>query len=276
MNFFETDGLRLAYLDEGEGLPVLCLPGLTRNSADFDDLAAALDRDVRLIRPTYRGRAESQWAEDFMTYNVAQEAKDAIALLDHLGVEKALFIGTSRGGLISMITGVIAKERMLGAVLNDVGPRLAEEGLAKIMVYLGIPPKAKDFDEAAEIVAEFNREEFPDIPLSFWRKGVERWFSLGPDGIGLLYDPRLRDAMVKQSEGPAPDLWPLFDSLHGLPLGLIRGMNSDLLTEEIISEMLEHRPDMLVARVPNRGHIPFLNEPEAIELIHEMIDRVSQ
>ena len=275
MEFFEHDGLKLAYRDEGTGLPVLCLPGLTRNSSDFDDMAAALERDVRLIRPDYRGRGASNWPEDFMSYNVAQEAKDAIALLDHLGIDKALFVGTSRGGLISMITGVIAKDRMLGAVFNDIGPVIDPGGMDKIMAYVGLAPRIPTYDEAAEAMAVTTAEQFPGVPVSRWRTCAERWFEQGPDGLGLRYDPRLRDALVAQSEGFAPDLWPLFDALEGLPVGVIRGANSDLLTEETVAAMLEHRPSMLVARVPNRGHVPFLDEPESLNLIRVMIDEVT-
>lgn len=275
MEFYEHEGLTLAYRDEGAGVPVLCLPGLTRNSADFDDLAASLARDVRLIRPDYRGRGASDWPEDFMSYNVAHEAKDAIALLDHLGIEKALFIGTSRGGLISMITAAIARDRMLGVVLNDIGPVIDPDGMAKIMTYVGLAPRIATYDEAAEAMVVTTAEQFPGVPVSRWRVCVERWFSIGPDGLGLRYDPRLRDALIAQSEGPTPDLWPLFDALEGLPVAVIRGMNSDLLTEETVEAMLEHRPSMMVARVPNRGHIPFLDEVESLDLIHKMIDRVS-
>ena len=276
MEYFEHDGLRLAYRDVGSGLPVLCLPGLTRNSADFDDLAAGLACDVRLILPDYRGRGASDYATDFMSYNVATEAKDAVALLDYLGVEKALFVGTSRGGLISMITAAIAKDRMLGAVLNDIGPVIDTGGMEKIMAYVGLAPRIPTYDEAAQAMVITTAEQFPGVPISRWRECVERWFRQGPDGLELRYDPRLRDALLAQSEGPAPDLWPLFDALEGLPVGVIRGANSDLLTEATIEAMLERRPSMLVAKVPDRGHVPFLDEVESLDLIHAMIDRVSE
>ncbi len=271
MATFHHDGLALAYRDEGEGLPVLCLPGLTRNAADFDDLAAALDRDVRLIRPDYRGRGGSDRAAP-ETYNVVAEAKDALALLDHLGVEKAFFVGTSRGGIISMVTATMAKDRMLGVVLNDVGPEIGPAGWAAILDYVGIRPKAKTYDEAAVATATRMAAQFPGVPRSRWRVAVERWFAETPDGLELRYDPALRDTLLAQADKPAPDLWPLFDALEGVPLGLIRGANSDLLTDATVVKMRARRPDMRFALVPDRGHIPFLDEAESLALIRAMTD----
>ena len=150
MNRFTTeDGLSLAYLDEGAGLPLLCLPGLTRNAADFDELAAALAGRHRLIRLTLRGRGASDRDPDFRNYNVLVEARDVVGLLDHLGLERVVVVGTSRGGLIAMMLAATAKPRLAGVLLNDIGPELAPEGLANIMSYLGIAPRAKSFPEAA-------------------------------------------------------------------------------------------------------------------------------
>jgi len=139
MKFTTSDGLSLAYDDAGTGVPVLCLCGLTRNMSDFDDVAAQIGDRVRLIRMDYRGRGASDYAEDYSTYSIPVEARDALELLDHLGLDKALILGTSRGGLIGMLLAMLAKDRLLGVILNDIGPKLEEEGLTQIMGFLGFP-----------------------------------------------------------------------------------------------------------------------------------------
>jgi len=163
-SFVTSDGLTLAFRDEGSGTPVLCLAGLTRNSRDFDHMAEALDEDVRLIRLDYRGRGDSEWAEDYSTYSVPVEARDAIELLDYLNIPKAAIIGTSRGGIIAMVLAATAKERLTGVVLNDIGPELIEGGLDKIKGYLGKNPSYKTYDEAVRGIPEFYAGQF-----EFWR-----------------------------------------------------------------------------------------------------------
>ena len=273
MKFTTSDGLQLAYEDEGEGLPVLCLPGLTRNARDFDDLAGVL-RGVRLIRLTYRGRGDSDRDPNYMNYNVPQEAKDVLELLDHLGVERALYVGTSRGGIIAMLTAAMAKSRISGVILNDIGPEIDTTGLDRIMDYLGIQPKAKTFAEAAKALQQTMGAEFPDLTDADWEVQATRWLEMTPEGLRLNYDPKLRDAMIEQAKQEQPDLWPLFDAMDGLPLALIRGANSDLLSEASVAEMRRRRPDMIYANVPGRGHVPFLNEPDAVGAITQLIAKV--
>lgn len=270
--FTTHDGLELAYWDEGEGLPVLCLSGLTRTAADFDFVAPHLS-DVRLIRMDYRGRGQSDWADDFNTYSVPTEARDAIALLDHLGIKKAAVIGTSRGGLIAMMLAATAKDRLSGVLLNDIGPELTDDGLAVIMDYIGRNPKFKTRAEMAAAMPEL-MTGFADVPAKRWQDNVERHTLEAPDGLTINYDPKLRDAMWALADKPTPDLWPLFDALAGLPLALLRGANSDLLSREAAAKMQKRNPDMLFAEVPNRAHIPFLDEPESLSLIRQWLGKI--
>lgn len=277
MNRFTTsDGLSLSYLDEGTGLPLLCLAGLTRNTADFDDLAAGLDRPVRLIRLNARGRASSDHAPDPMSYTIPIEARDALELLDHLGLAKAVIIGTSRGGLIAMLLAATAKDRLAGVLLNDIGPVTGDVGMQRILDYVGIPPQAGNYVELARLLRRNLGEDFPDISESRWAVYAERWFRETPGGIALRYDPRLREAVLAQAAAAPPDIWPLFDALDGLPLAMLRGENSNLLTPETFKAMQTRRPDAGAAEVRNRGHVPFLNEPESLATIHALIDRVTQ
>jgi len=275
MKFTTSDGLQLAYEDEGKGPVLLCLPGLTRNARDFDDLAAA-KKDVRLVRLTYRGRGQSDYDPDFQHYTVPQEARDAIELLNHLGIDKAVYVGTSRGGIIAMLTAATAKNRMAGVLLNDIGPEIGADGLGRIYDYIGRQPRARSFGEAAVSLGELMGAEFPDLTLEDWRVQATRWLEEAPNGgLQLNYDPKLRDAVLAQSAGEQPDLWPLFDAMAGLPLAVLRGANSDLLSAATVAEMRRRRPDLIYGEVPNRGHVPFLNEPESLAVINELVRKLA-
>ena len=266
---FETsDGLSLYYTDEGEGLPVLCLAGLTRDGRDFDFVAPHLS-DVRLIRLDYRGRGQSDWA-DPATYQIPIEGRDAVELLDHLGIDKAAVLGTSRGGLIAMVLAATVKDRLLGVALNDIGPEIAPAGLEVIKDYLGKTPALRSHAEVAA-ARERVMTSFVDVPKSRWLEEAERLFTETEDGLSLTYDPKLRDAVLGDGAQPAPDMWPLFEALSGLPLACLRGANSDLLAPETFAEMKRRRPDMIAVEVPGRGHIPFLDEPESLDALRRWL-----
>ncbi len=266
--FTTADGARLAFSDEGQGLPVLCLAGLTRTMADFDYVAPHLT-GVRLVRMDYRGRGGSQWT-GADTYTVPQEAKDAVALLDHLGIAQAAVLGTSRGGLIGMVLAAVAKDRLLGLCLNDIGPQIERSGLERISQYLGRNPAAKSFDEmAAKLPAAM--AGFTNVPPDRWRAEAEKHYVQTGEGLTIPYDPSLRTAFLAAFDGPAVDMWPLFDSLAGIPLALIRGANSDLLSAQTAANMLLRRPDMMFSNVAGRAHVPFLDEPESLATLHRFI-----
>lgn len=263
--FTTSDGLSLHYSDEGQGLPVLALAGLTRNGSDFDYVAPHL-KGVRLIRLDYRGRGKSDWADDWATYSIPIEARDAVELLDHLAIDRAAILGTSRGGLIAMVLAATVKDRLLGIALNDIGPALDTAGLDVIKTYIGQNPVWKTHAEAAaERPAAM--AGFANVPAERWLAEVKKLYVETPDGLTLTYDPKLRDAVLAAASELAPDLWPLFDLMQGLPLACIRGANSDLLSRDTLLQMQARRPDMIAATAPDRGHIPFLDEPEALDAL---------
>lgn len=268
MHFTAPDGARLAYDDRGEGLPLLCLPGLTRTMADFGYLMPHLP-PCRVIRMDYRGRGHSDFTGP-ATYTLAQEAKDALALLDHLGVGKAAVLGTSRGGLIGMLLAATARGRLLGLCLNDVGPVIERAGLERIMGYVGRNPKARTHAEMAAALPG-GSPGFEGVPASRWMEEARLHWRETAEGLRITYDPALREAFLAAFEGPPADLWPLWEATAGLPVALIRGANSDLLSEETVAEMARRRPGLMLARVPGRAHIPFLDEPEAVALIRRFI-----
>lgn len=272
MQKFETfDGLQLAFHDQGQGLPVLCLAGLTRNSSDFDYLAPHLP-DVRLIRMDYRGRGHSDWADDFTTYSIPVEARDTLALLDHLGLEKAAIIGTSRGGLIAMLLAATAKDRLSGICLNDIGPEIDTTGLDAIMGYLGRNPPFKSHADMAAAMPG-GMVGFANVPTQRWLDEVMRHTDETATGLTINYDPKLRDAVIAAGAQPVPDLWPMFDAMQGLPLALIRGANSDLLAETTVTKMCNKRPDMVFTNVPDRAHVPFLDEPPSLDVIQTWLEQ---
>jgi len=265
MSFFHApDGTRLHYSDTGTGMPLLCLAGLTRSERDFDHVAPHL-ADMRVIRMDYRGRGRSDWA-DPATYAIPQEAADVVALLDHLGLSRVAVLGTSRGGLVAMWLAARARDRLLGVALNDIGPEIAPRGLDVIKGYLGRNPAQKTWEEAALARAALWKG-FEGVPHARWLAEVTGQYDEGPEGLTIRYDRRLRDAVFNSGAQPAPDLWPLFDTMAGLPLALIRGANSDLLTVSTADEMARRRPDMIRADVAGRGHVPFLDEPAALDVL---------
>lgn len=276
--FQADDGAGLAFRDEGAGLPLLALAGLTRDGRDFDYLARHLPDGIRLIRLDSRGRGESDWTGP-ETYTVGQEAKDALALLDHLGLVKAAIIGSSRGGLLGLVIASTAKDRLLGLCLNDVGPVVEREGLMRIGAYVGVEPAVPTLEEVADRM-QAAMPGFNHVPPLRWQEETIRHYVQCDGRVGLTYDPALRQAFDAAMSAPLPELWPLFDACEGLPLALIRGASSDVLAQATAEEMRRRRPDMIFAEIPERGHIPFLDEPEAIRVVDawlgEIADRQSR
>ncbi len=266
--FVTSDGVALAYSDEGAGLPLLCLAGLTRNARDFDFVAPHLT-GLRLIRMDYRGRGLSDHAP-WQSYDIRVEARDALELLDHLGLAQAAILGTSRGGLIAMWLAHVAKDRLLGVALNDIGPEIAPEGLRLIESYLGRRPAQTTLEEVAARRAE-RMTGFAGVPPERWRAEADRLFVQTADGLDLPYDPALRDAYLQHGPQPLADMWPCFDALEGLPLCALRGARSDILPRACFDEMRRRRPDMVAAEVPDRGHVPFLDEPDSLAALQRWI-----
>ena len=271
-HFTTSDGLSLAFVDQGQGPAVLCLAGLTRNHHDFDAVTAHL-AGFRVIAMDYRGRGASDYAPDPMSYSVPVEARDALELLDHLKISKAAIIGTSRGGLIGMMLAATARARMLGVLLNDVGPDLNKDDLGRIVAYVGAKPPYRSLaDAVAKMPAVL--PGFDNISADRWAREIGHMFRETPDGLDILYDPHLRVSVEAAFNAPLPDLWPLFDALSGLPTALIRGANSQLLTAECAAQMCARRPDMLFANVPDRAHAPFLDEPESLAVLNTFLEKI--
>lgn len=256
--------LRGRHYRGGARTPVLCLHGLTRNARDFTDLApkiAATGHDV--IAVSLRGRNGSSYDPDYLNYHPQTYRDDVLKVLDAVDARKAVFIGTSLGGIVTMLANEFAPSRVKAAILNDVGPDLAPEGIARIAGYVGANAgPATDLDEAAARIKAINGVAFPDATDEEWIVFAERTFRQDENGSWVLdYDMNIARALAEL--GPAPDLWPAFESLKDTPTLVVRGALSDLLTPPIIDRMRAVHPAFQYAEVPRIGHAPMMTEPAA-------------
>jgi pimeloyl-ACP methyl ester carboxylesterase len=267
------DGLRLYARDYPAApgrvrLPVICLHGLTRNSADFEDVApsiAALDR--RVIVPDMRGRGLSENDPDAMNYHLWTYAKDVLGLCDAMGIGQAIFIGNSMGGMVTMVLSTLRPNLVKSAVLNDIGPTVAPKGLARISAFAALPRKAmRNWQEAALFIAEQNKLAFPGHTQDDWLKMARRVFKKGRDGyLHLAYDPRITDAFKGLTVAlSAYDLAPCYASLAtARKLLLVRGALSDVLDAGEARKMAGMARDFTRVDIDQTGHTPTLTEPQA-------------
>lgn len=262
-----ADGLRLyarVYGSENGGLPIVCLPGLSRNSRDFHQLALLLSArspaPFRVITIDSRGRGLSDRDEKKERYTIPTEASDVIEVLDHFGIERALFIGTSRGGLILHILMVTHPERLAGAVLNDIGPVIEIEGLREIQAYLGRDRRPENFDDAAAILKETHGPSFPALADADWRDMADAIYREIDGRLVADFDPTIAEQLrTADLDQPLPDLWAQFEHFAPMPLMTIRGETSRLLSIETLSEMGRRHPGMHMLTVPGQGHAPILH-----------------
>ncbi|MBA1156627.1 alpha/beta fold hydrolase [Microvirga mediterraneensis] len=277
-----ADGLRLYardYAPEARlAWPIVGLPGLARTSADFHDLAEILSQDPsrprRFLSLDYRGRGQSEWDQDWRNYDVKVEMTDTLQVLAAAGIDKAIFIGTSRGGLITMALGAARPERIAGVILNDVGPVLEADGLKRIRSYVGKLPTPRTIDEAADILRRQSGIHFSRYTHEQWTKMARATWREGGDGFVLNYDPNLMMPLEGLDlEAPLPDLWPLFEAIKPFPVLAIRGENSDLLTAQTLRMMKERHPDLTPITVPDQGHAPSL-DGDLIQSIKDFIARI--
>lgn len=275
-HFYESgDGLRLFYRDfasERGGTPVLCLPGLTRNSRDFEDLALHLSATRRVVAPDLRGRGFSAHDPEWRNYRPGTYVADVWRLMDELHIAKAIVIGTSLGGLIAMVMAVQDAARLAGVVLNDIGPEIAPAGLARISAYAGRLPPVRSWSDAEAQTRNVYGEWWPGLSDEQWKRMARRAYREGEDGVPRL-DMDLAIGRAMREVGPeGGDPWQAFDALQGTPTLVLRGERSDILSEEILHRMRQRKPDLATVTVANRGHVPLLDEPECIAAIDSFVD----
>lgn len=273
--FSSEDGLRLHALDypptaaqeSRDRLPVICLPGLSRNARDFHQLALLLadhpEKSRRVIAVDYRGRGLSQYDPNPVNYNVMAECRDVIALCDLLGLKHCLFIGTSRGGLILHILAALRPDLIAGTVLNDIGPAIESEGLIEIRDYLGRRSTFSSFEQAADALAALHGRTFPALAGADWLDMAHALYTERDGTLVPDYDPALNDQLQAiDFSKPLPTLWPQFEILAEKPMLIIRGAHSKLLSAQTFQAMVEGRAKVIVRTVSGQGHAPLLHHED--------------
>ena len=269
------DGLRLHYGDypgDPGKPPLLCLSGLTRNGRDFEALAERYSPRFRVLAPDFRGRALSDRDPQPLRYNPLTYVGDVLQLLDQLAVPRAIFVGTSLGGIVTMLVAASAPHRVAGAILNDVGPELSEAGLDRIRNYVGKGGRFADWDEAARALAAINR----NVPAAFmhndWVTMAHRACREESGAVVFDYDPGIALPFAAVAAAPAVDMWPLFHAVAQHSLLVLRGEVSDLLSPEAFARMKQAAPNARFAVVPGVGHAPMLDEPAAVAAIDAFLE----
>ena len=279
------DGLRLHARIYGEHisgpLPVVCLPGLTRNARDFHELALHLSRDAAIPRMVvafdYRGRGGSAHDRNWRNYNVVTEAEDVLAGLTAMGVAHGVFIGTSRGGLIIHVLAGMRPAVMKAVILNDIGPVVEGAGLAHIRAYLERAPRPKSLEDAVAIQRATHGQAFSALTDGDWERFVHALYRIEGGRPVADYDPALVKTVTSLDlNSPLPVLWPQFQGLCSMPLLAVRGANSRLLSAETLEEMARRHPAMEQVTVAGQGHAPLLetgNLPQKIAAFLAKADR---
>jgi pimeloyl-ACP methyl ester carboxylesterase len=275
------DGMRLHTRCHGRrstsGLPVVCLPGLARTAADFDALATTLastDRPRRVIALDYRGRGQSEYDRDPANYNFQVELADVLAMVAALDATRAIFVGTSRGGILAMLLAAVRPTAIAGVVLNDIGPVIEPKGLMRIKGYIGKLPQPRSFEEGGEILRRLFDAQFPKLGPDDWLASAHRTFRQEGGTLVPTYDVNLAKTLEGVDfEKPFPPLWKEFDALANKPVMVIRGANSDILSPATVEAMRARRSTLETIEVPDQGHVPLLAEADVIARIADFADR---
>lgn len=277
--YWESDGLRLHYRDYAggsDGRPaILCLPGLTRNVRDFAGLAERLAPEWRVIAIDFRGRGESAYSKDPASYIPPVYAQDVQTLVGELRLSAFVCIGTSLGGLVTMLMAAAEQGRIKGVVFNDVGPEVEAAGIARIRSYVGRSGNWPTWLHAARSLSANQRHVYPDYRIEDWLQMAKRLYRLSGNGrIVIDYDPRISEPMRAAVDQPPVDLWPLIEPLKPVPVLILRGERSDVLSPATIARMTAALPRAEAVTVPNVGHAPTLDEPEARAAIDRLLAKV--
>lgn len=274
------DGVRLHYRDYAGGVgrpPILCFPGLTRNARDYAALAGRLAGEWRVIAVDFRGRGRSYFAKDAMTYVPATYVSDIVALLAALGVDRFVAIGTSLGGIVTMLLAQAHPGRLAGAVINDVGPEIEAAGLSRIRGYVGKPSIWPTWMHAARAVAEGNADIYPTWGIADWLAMAKRLYRLNGAGrIVLDYDMRIAEPFRASGNEAGPDMWAALAAMKHVPTLIVRGALSDVLSAANARRMADRLDAAELVTIPDTGHAPTLDEPGAMAALDRLLARVEE
>jgi len=272
------DGLRLHYRDyagRADRPPILCLPGLTRNARDYAALAERLAGEWRVIAVDFRGRGESAYAKDPMSYVPLSYVQDMAALIAELAIDRYIAFGTSLGGIVAMLLAGTPHGRIAGALLNDVGPEIDPAGLGRIRGYVGKASSWPTWMHAARAVAENNEDVYPHWTITDWLAMAKRLYRLNNAGrIVLDYDMKIAEPFKVPGNEAGPDMWRALEALKAVPALIVRGARSDVLAPATAERMVTLLDDVELVTVPDVGHTPTLDEPAAVAAIDRLLARV--
>ena len=270
-----ADGVKLHYRDhdgDRERPPILCIPGLTRNARDFEPVADRFAGDWRVISIDLRGCGGSAFDPDPANYRPMVYVADIMKLLDQLGIADAVFVGTSLGGLCTMALALGDRERIAGALLNDIGPVVDTAGIDRIAGYVGKDVRFAGWDDAVDRMSARSHDVYPDYTRGEWERFVRRLAREDGDAVVFDYDMRIADNF--ESATSAPDMWPMYQALGGRPVTILRGELSDLLAVDVAERMAGAIGDVELVTVPRVGHAPTFDEPESIAALERLLERV--
>ena len=274
-----ADGLALHYREypgREDRPPILCIPGLTRNARDFEPVAESFAGEWRVICVDLRGRGDSAYARDPASYTPAHYVADLALLFEEAGLGEVVAIGTSLGGIVAMLLAEQAPGRFAAVVLNDIGPEVEEQGLARIRDYVGQGRSFPTWMHAARALQEQVGEAHPDYALADWLRLAKRLMCIGGSGrIAYDYDMRIAEPFAREPEPGPEGLWPAFRALAGRPVLVLRGELSDILSGETLVRMERELPGLEAVTIARTGHAPTLEEPAAQEAIARLLARVA-
>lgn len=277
--FNSPDGVRLHYRDyagPADQPPILCLPGLTRNSRDFEPVFDRFAGEWRIIALDFRGRGLSDPDPQPERYMPRTYVADVLKLLDQLGIADAVFFGTSLGGLVTMLLGASDEERIAGALINDIGPEVDQRGIDRIRTYVGRDRRWNDWDSAAAAFAEAQADVFPHWRQENWQRFTRRVCREEGSEIILDYDMAIAQPFADANESSQPNLWPLLDGLKGKPVTILRGELTDLFAGDVAERMVRELGALAeLVTVPGVGHAPVLEEPESVAAMERLLERVT-
>ncbi|MGL5838878.1 MAG: alpha/beta fold hydrolase [Sphingorhabdus sp.] len=276
--WWSGDGLRLHYRDYAgpkARAPLICMPGLTRNARDFEPVATLMAGKRRLLVLEFRGRGESAYAKDPMTYVPLTYAQDVDILLRELDFKKFVAVGTSLGGIVSMLLAGQWKERMAGVILNDIGPDIGAAGANRIRGYVGQGRSFETWMHAARAMAEVQGDIYPDYGLEDWLRSAKRTCKLSGNGrIVFDYDMKIAEPFRLPGGEAGVDLWPAFSAMQDIPMLILRGEKSDILEKPTAAKMLRKNNAAKIVTIKGIGHAPSLDEPEAQAAIMEFLGAI--
>ena len=273
--FTNPDGLKQHYRDykpvDDDALAVLCMPGLTRNARDFEEIAEHLSQRCRVICVDMRGRGLSEWDPEPARYQPMTYVADMIALLEHLQIKQVVALGTSLGGIMAILMQAMHAGVLMAAILNDIGPEVDPRGLTRIQGYVGKGSPPQSWDEAIEQVKSANSGVFPGFNESDWAWFARKLFTEKAGVPAADYDPAISQNLNSEDGEAAPDLWPVFSTMSSIPVLVLRGEISDILSARTLGVMSQVHSGLTPVTVPGVGHAPLLTEPECKEAIDKLI-----